>query len=436
MKKIKQNVTRFLRKYQMDHLDVDIDSNIGAFLKEMKKGLAGKKSSLDMIPTYIEIGAEVPTNKRVIAIDAGGTNFRVATVYFDDNKKAVIENPRLYKMPGVEREIGKDEFFKTMAGYLKDVAGAAQNIGFCFSYPTEMFPNKDGRVILLTKEVKAKQVQGQIVGENLLGAMTELGIESKKRVVILNDTVATLLAGKGVSDRKFSGYIGFILGTGTNCCYVEKNSNIKKTKDLDPSKNQIINTESGGFQMPRRSKMDVAFEQSTLSPGLHTFEKMISGAYIGPLCLTVVKRAADGGLFTSAAAKNLNSLNQVDTKDINNFMYYPTEGNNPLTVAMQTCDPNDFSTAYFLVERIIRRAAKLTAINLSAMAIKSGIGSDPCRPICIVAEGTTFYQLKTLKSGVEYYLKSKLEDKYGIYTDIVSVENATLVGAAIAGLTN
>jgi hexokinase len=235
MKKIKQNVIRFLKKYQMDYLDVDVDSNIGAFLKEMKKGLAGKKSSLDMIPTYIEIGAEVPTNKRVIAIDAGGTNFRVATVYFDDQKKPVIENLRLYKMPGVQHETGKDEFFKTMAGYLKDVAGTAQNIGFCFSYPTEMFPNKDGRVTLLTKEVKAKQVQGQIVGENLLGAMTEIGIDGKKRVVILNDTVATLLAGKGVSDRKFSGYIGFILGTGTNCCYVEKNSNIKKTKDLDPS---------------------------------------------------------------------------------------------------------------------------------------------------------------------------------------------------------
>ena len=171
MKKIKQNVTRFLKKHQMDYLDVDIDSNTDAFLKEMVNGLAGKKSTLDMIPTYIEVGADVPTNKRVIVVDAGGTNFRVATVYFDDQKKAIIENLHLYKMPGVQHEIGKDEFFKIMAGYLKDVAGAAQNIGFCFSYPVEVSPNKDGRLIRFAKEVKAKEVEGQLVGENINRAL-------------------------------------------------------------------------------------------------------------------------------------------------------------------------------------------------------------------------------------------------------------------------
>ncbi len=81
-----------------------------------------------MIPTYIEVGADVPTNKRVIVADAGGTNFRVATVYFDDQKKAVIENLRLFKMPGVQHEIGKDEFFKIMAGYLKDVVRRSHKI--------------------------------------------------------------------------------------------------------------------------------------------------------------------------------------------------------------------------------------------------------------------------------------------------------------------
>jgi hexokinase len=152
--------------------------------------------------------------------------------------------------------------------------------------------------------------------------------------------------------------------------------------------------------------------------------------------MAVVKQAAEHGLFTPAAARGLKDISRLDTKEVNDFLYYPAEGNNPLTNALREGDTSDLSATYLLVERIIRRAAKLTAINISAMAIKSDAGSDPCRPICIVAEGTTFYQLKTLKSGVEYYLKSKLEDKYGIYTDIVSVENAALVGAAIAGLTN
>ena len=70
------------------------------------------------------------------------------------------------------------------------------------------------------------------------------------------------------------------------------------------------------------------------------------------------------------------------------------------------------------------------------MSIRSARGTDPTRPLCIVAEGTTFYKMKTLKSRVEFYLKQCLEDQRGVYTEIISVENATLLGAAIAGLTN
>ena len=44
--------------------------------------------------------------------------------------------------------------------------------------------------------------------------------------------------------------------------------------------------------------------------------------------------------------------------------------------------------------------------------------------------------MKSIKSRVEYYLKHYLENKKGVYTDIIAVENATLIGAAIAGLTN
>ena len=45
MKKIKQNVIRFLKKYQMDYLDVDIDSiHQMRFLKKWTKGWRAKKA--------------------------------------------------------------------------------------------------------------------------------------------------------------------------------------------------------------------------------------------------------------------------------------------------------------------------------------------------------------------------------------------------------
>jgi hexokinase len=435
MKTILKTVTQFLRRYEMDYQDIDMDSNIAAFHLEMQRGLAGRKSSLDMIATYIEAGAEVPSNKRVVVADAGGTNFRAATVYFDDHKKPVIENLHLYPMPGVKSEIGKTEFFKTIAGYLKDAAKASDRIGFCFSYPVEMQPNKDGRLIRFSKEIKAPQVIGELIGKNLNCALAAAGLGGDKSIVLLNDTVVTLLAGLNYQNRNFGGYIGFILGTGTNCCYSEKNSNIKKKKDLDCAKSQIINIESGGFGKSHRGKLDLAFDKTTNNPGINKFEKMISGAYLGSLYFKTLQKACADQLFSPAASDAICKLPGLETRDMNAFMLYP-HSDNLLAKICKTGGDNDILAAYHIADRLTERAAKLTAINLASVAIHSGQGTDPTRPICIIAEGTTFYHMKSLKSRVEFYLKQYLENKCGIYFDLVQVENATLIGAAIAGLTN
>jgi len=441
-RKIKNKVKGFLRKHGMDHENIDIEKSCRTFLKEMEKGLAGEKSSLEMIPTYIETEKPVPINEPVIAIDAGGTNFRVAVVHFNEKREPVIENPKLYQMPGIKQQVTKKEFFAVMAEYVKDFVDAGKNIGFCFSYPTEISPNKDGRLIRFSKEIKAKEVEGQMIGENLniaLGAIRKdvVGGRSDKHVVLLNDTVAALLAGRaGFPDRTFDSYIGFILGTGTNCCYVEQNRNIKKVKGLDRTKSQIINTESGAFGKGPLGKIDMEFDQSTINPGQQTFEKMISGAYLGPLCLRTICAAANEGLFSLALAGQLKQIKELTTKDLGDFMYHPTAGSNPLSSALAGKNEMDIVTLYCLLDRLIERAAKLAAIKLSSAALKSGRGCNPCRPVCIVAEGTVFYQLKTVKQRVEHYLKTYLEDRKNIYYEIVNVENGTLIGAAIAGLTN
>ena len=435
MDKIKNGVLKFLDKYQMDYLSVDVETNIKAFLDEMQKGLDGQKSSLEMIPTYIEVGADVPVNKPVIVIDAGGTNFRVAVVRFDEQKQPAVENLKKYQMPGVQRQVSKDEFFRTMADYVKDVAGASENIGFCFSYPSEILPNRDGKLIRLTKEVKAGDIVGQLIGENLNRTMAAMNLGGNKHIVILNDAVATLLAGVGYNNRISSGYLGFILGTGTNCCYVEKNSNIKKKKDLDLLRGQIINAESANFSRCQSGAIDKEFDKTTANPGEHIFEKMISGAYLGAICFLTIQKACDDGLFSSDAAKAILQIRGLQTKQLNDFMFYPY-GENPLAMACKNGGSDDAITMYYIVDRLIERAAKLAAINLSAMAIKSGCETRPDKPLCIVAEGTTFYQMKGLKSRVEFYLKQYLENELGIYWEIISVDNATLIGAAIAGLTN
>jgi hexokinase len=456
MDEIRDKVRRFLEDNGMYYEDIDMDACCDIFIQEMQAGLGRQGSSLAMIPTYIEVGKDIPIDKPVIVLDAGGTNFRAATVYFSESGKPVIENFVQKPMPGLEKEVGKEEFFETIVKYMANVMDVSSSIGFCFSYPTEILPSKDGRLIRFCKEVKAKQVEGELIGENLVAAIEAAGYKGSKRIVILNDTVATLLAGqaKGLvrikppfgrsafPNKAFDSYIGFILGTGSNCCYIESNRNIAKKSDLEPDREQIINVESGSFQKAPRGKIDLMLDESTLDPGRYTFEKMFSGAYLGALCLKTLQEAGRQELFSKTVTEELLTLKDLETKDVNSFMYFP-EGDNPLAVSCSqghwagpSCGEQDCIAVWYLLDALIERAAKLVAFLLSSVVLKTDKGKNPCAPVCITAEGTTFYELKSLKAKIDYYLKSYLEETHNRFIEIVSAENATLIGAAIAGLTN
>ena len=198
--------------------NIDMEDLVRIFTEDMISGLEGKREALRMIPTYIEAENDFLTDTPVLAIDAGGTNFRAAIVTISESGRITISDTVNYRMPGLDGEISSKEFFSTVADYIRPLAEKVDRIGFCFSYPTEILPDKDGRLIQFCKEVQAPEVHGQLIGKNLLET---LGTPDKK-IVLLNDTVATLLAGKSASvGRSYDSFIGFILGTGTNTCYIE-----------------------------------------------------------------------------------------------------------------------------------------------------------------------------------------------------------------------
>ena len=72
----------FLREHKLRAGDVDMKQLVELFHSEMLGGLKGEKSSLRMIPTYIEADNEFLKETPVVAIDAGGTNFRAALLRF------------------------------------------------------------------------------------------------------------------------------------------------------------------------------------------------------------------------------------------------------------------------------------------------------------------------------------------------------------------
>lgn len=420
---------QFLEAHKMSADNLEMKELVDSFIKEMEDGLAGKESPLLMLPTYIKADGDVVANQPVVAIDAGGTNLRIATVYFNDNLELITENIQYDKMPAIEKELSKDEFFETMAGYMKDFKDVSDKIGFCFSYAAEILPNKDGILVEWSKEVKAPEVIGEVIGEQLLKAMGT----PEKQVVLMNDTVSTLLAGKAATAGKsYDTYIGFILGTGTNAAYIEANKNITKTKELDLNGSQIINIESGNYGGVASSDIDLAFDNSTKNPGRYSFEKMFAGGYFGGLCTTALKTAAGEGLFSNSA--KIEELSELTTEVVNKFVGGIDLNENKLNAALATDE--DKETAAGIINGIIERAAKLVAVNLAAVILKTGKAKTAEKPVLMTIEGTTFYKLHNFREMFEAYLQGFLSGENQRFYEIVEVENSSLIGAAIAAIVN
>ncbi|HYW82689.1 MAG TPA: hexokinase [Spirochaetia bacterium] len=429
------SLERFMEVNRIPASRVDIPRLCRSFRQEMTSGLDGRPSSLPMIPTFIETSREVPRGEKVIALDAGGTNFRVAVVSFDASGRPVIEDLARHRMPGVDEELSKEEFFRMMAGFVLPYAGRADRIGFCFSYAVEMMPDKDGKLLHFSKEIKAPEVTGQIIGASLRLALAQGGFRDPPRIVLLNDTVATLLTGRNaLPGRRFDGFIGLVCGTGINAAYVESNANIGKIPGLDPSGSQIINTESGSFG-GTFGKVDDEYDSTTTVPGKYRHEKAISGAYLSALCLFTAQRAARAGCLSAEAERELEKVPSLSGRELNDFLLYP-DGDNPLGAVCGRVPAEDARALYRLCDALVERAAALVAMNLCALVLKTDRGQDPRYPICITADGTTFWQLRSFRMRVESHMRGFLAGKNERAWEITSVDDAPLLGAAIAALTN
>ena len=394
--------------------NINANEILNAFIKEMNLGLSKKNSSLAMLNSYIKPSLNW-ANETVAVIDAGGTNLRIGLAKINSNGSIDLHNFTKIDMPGRQKEIEPDEFYDLVSEKLYDFKNDFSKIGFCFSYPTEIFPNKDGKLLYWTKEIKIPKMIGQFIGENLSKSLKRNNINSKK-ITILNDTVATLLSGYTIGIKKnISQYVGFILGTGTNSsCIIN---------------DYIYNIESGGFSNFPFSEADNELDSISNNSGAYRFEKAISGAYLGTLTLKFIQKIICNDFLSESASALISSSQYLETAYFSELYDNKINKNNIFYSSVFSQKDRDFIKLIF--SKIIERAALLTAINIAATIIISN--KDINKKFLITADGSTLYKTPNLLKLIEKNLLNLLEDK-NISYEIIKVDDAPIMGAAIAAI--
>jgi hexokinase len=421
-------VQRFLEESGLALRPEDLRKVHDAMRAAIRQGLESSAGSLRMIPAYVPL-CQAPRGQRAIALDAGGTNVRAALVEFDDAGEPTIVRVERTGLPGAGGVVvDRRTFFATLADLVGSLQSPGVPLGFVFSYPTRILPDRDGVLLRWTKEVKAEDVVGTRVGHNLVAALQARHGAQPVGVTVLNDTVAALAAG-AIRISGTGGAIGLIVGTGTNMAYFEQRAAIKKLPpDEAGPPEQAINMESGNFDGVPATCYDEALDAASDDPGRQLMEKMVSGRYLGELCRRVLRGARGKNVLGGSIVDELAQPWTLGSADVAAALERTPVWQGPLA----KLEASQRETVTRLLRTVVDRAARLVAAGLAAVVDHLGLAAAP---VAIVAEGTMFWQMPGFRETVESTLDELTPPIGGAPRFVMlHIDEPNLVGAAVAAL--
>ncbi|XP_048368706.1 hexokinase-2-like isoform X2 [Sphaerodactylus townsendi] len=292
--------------------------------EEMELGLAQEthnEATVKMLPTYVCATPDGTEKGDFLALDLGGTNFRVLLVRVRNGMRHSVEKHKIYKIPLDIMQGTGDELFDYIVNCISKfleyigMKGVSLPLGFTFSFPCHQ--NRLNEAILLkwTKGFKATGCEGEDVVCLLRDAIRRREEFDLNVVAVVNDTVGTMMS-CGFEDPYCE--VGLIVGTGSNACYMEEMKNVELVEGDEGR--MCINMEWGSFGDNGclddiRTEFDVVVDENSLNAGKQRFEKMISGMYLGEIVRNILIRFTERGLlFRGRISERLKTRGIFETK--------------------------------------------------------------------------------------------------------------------------
>ncbi|KAK7179244.1 hypothetical protein DPSP01_003503 [Paraphaeosphaeria sporulosa] len=399
-----------------------VNKAVKEFIREMDEGLLQEGTELSQIPTYVTAVPNGTEKGLYMAVDLGGTNFRVCSIQLHGNTtfsltQSKVAIPKELMVAKTSQELFSflakqiENFLKAhheehYTGFLRrrNTGGDAKeeeifNLGFTFSFPVNQIGINKGLLMRWTKGFDIADAVGKDVCALLQTEIDALGLPVRVAALV-NDTVGTLMARSYTSPGKTGTLLGAIFGTGTNGAYVEKLDKVTKlTKskdsgDYDKSTGEmIVNTEWGSFDNSLRTlpntPYDTELDEKSVNPGIQMFEKRVSGMFLGEILrLAIIGLLKDPTfpLFRdeNSAQNDIHSTTQI----YDNSPLYKQWG---IDTSFLSICAGDTSPGYRMIRQTLDKDYGITAVSAedaeAVRAIAAAIGRRAARLAAVAIAG-------------------------------------------------
>ncbi|KAG6446676.1 hypothetical protein O3G_MSEX004559 [Manduca sexta] len=347
------------------------------FEHEIEAGLQERPSSLQMENTYVPELPDGTEEGSFLALDLGGTNFRVLFLELRSGQ-LVQEKVKQYHISDALRLGPGDDLFNFLADCVQDFicAEGMENdtfsLGFTFSFPMKQHSISSGELITWTKSFKCGGLEGVDVAALLQQCLRARNLDVTVRV-LLNDTTGTLVAGAHADPAVG---IGVILGTGSNGCYMERAERVQHWERPHQTVHDVcVDVEWGAFGDNGclnflRTEFDDEVDARSLLVASFTFEKYIGGKYLGEILTSVLSALARDKLFPAAPRPSF-----LQTAHVSLFEEENCAGEVSRTLAALhdacgadvTLSSADALVAQHVAHVISNRAAQLVSVCISTL---------------------------------------------------------------------
>jgi hexokinase len=356
------------------------------FIEEINRGLKKETHFQADIKCFVTYVQDLPNGKergRFLALDLGGTNFRVLLIHLKGESDFEMQS-KIYAIPQSIMLGHGDQLFdhiaECLANFIKEhkLENERLPLGFTFSFPLKQLGLTKGILIRWTKGFNCEGVVERDVVELLEEALKRRGDVRIAVMAVLNDSTGTLMS---CAHKNHDCKIGVIIGTGSNACYVEKVENCEMFEGESTGEHVLINTEWGAFGDNGaldfiRTEYDREIDEFSINKGKQIVEKMISGMYMGELVrLVLVKFTKAGLLFGGEGSDLLYKRGQFFTKYVSEI-----EADKPgcysscydvlEEMGIENATDEDCASVRYICECVSSRAAHLSSAGISALINK------------------------------------------------------------------